>query len=585
MMLGWLALALLTFALLAYAALRHNPLRMPDLLATLDSMDQGVSVVDARMRLVAWNQQYQRLFDYPDGLLRVGQPVADLIRFNAHRGKFGSDPGLDIDALVGKRIALMQAGAVYHRQRTLRSGRVLELRGRPLPRGGYVTSYSDITDFKRVERELRDINNTLEQRVSARAQEAEAAQQSRTQFLTAVSHDVLQPINAARLFASALNEEDRPEAQRYLAGRINTSLRAAEELLDGLLDVSRLNAGVLKPELSDFNVEPMLRQLADQYGHVALRAGLQLRLHAKPSLLVRSDPRLLRRILQNFLANALRYTGGGRILLSARSQGGQVQLQVWDTGPGIPPHQLRRIYDEFQRYEKPQNREGRSFGLGLSICRRFASLLGHGLDARSALGRGSVFSVSVPGVATPRPARARLSGAASRLQWPPVHASLQGLRVLCLDNDSQVLDGLQALLGGWQASVWCATTLDDALALMRHQPLVLLVDFLLRDRMNGLDSLDALRAGSPAARGALLVADGADALAQAARARGYRVLTKPIKPASLRALLTAKLRAQMLTHHEPAYQGLADTGLAHQELAQRSSEQHGLAASRFTPGV
>ena len=337
---------------------------------------------------------------------------------------------------------------------------------------------------------------------------------------------------------------------------------------------------MLKPEFSDFNVEPMLRQLADQYGHVALRAGLQLRLHAKRKLLVRSDPRLLRRILQNFLANALRYTGGGRILLSARSRGGQVQLQVWDTGPGISPHQLRRIYDEFQRYEQPQNREGRSFGLGLSICRRFALLLGHGLDARSALGRGSVFSVSVPSVATPRPAPARLSGAASRLQWPPVHASLQGLRVLCLDNDSHVLGGLQALLGSWQASVWCATTLDDAMTLMRHQPHVLLVDFLLRDRMNGLDSLDALRAGSPAARGALLVADGADALAQAARARGYRVLTKPIKPASLRALLTAKLRAQMLTHHELAHQGLAPQGLEH-----RSSEQHGLAASRFTPGV
>ncbi|MNV77617.1 Response regulator receiver domain protein [compost metagenome] len=160
--------------------------------------------------------------------------------------------------------------------------------------------------------------------------------------------------------------------------------------------------------------------------------------------------------------------------------------------------------------------------------------------------------------------------------------------MLCLDNDPQVLGGLQALLGGWQASVWCAATLDDALALMRHQPHVLLVDFHLHDSMNGmngLDTLDALRIGTPAARGALLLADGADALAQAARARGYRVLTKPIKPASLRALLTAKLRALTLAHQGLAHQGVAHQGVAHQGFTQQGLEQQRLAASRFTPRV
>lgn len=547
MTLGWLALALFALAPLAVAALRWAGRfrpgagalpRVPDLLATLDSIDQGVSVVDARMRLVAWNRQYQHFFDYPDGLLKVGRPVADVIRFNARRGKFGSGLGLDIEAVVRKRVGFMRAGTVYRGQRTLRCGRVVELRGRPLPRGGYVTSYRDITDFKRVQLQLRDIHDTFERRVSARTRQIEAAQQSRTQFLTAVSHDVLQPINAARLFASALNEEHEPEAQRYLAGRINTSLRAAEELLDGLLDVSRLNAGVLQAEPCDFDVEPLLRQLADQYGLVALRAGLQLRLHARRPLPVRSDPRLLRRILQNFLANALRYTRSGRILLSARPCGGHVRLQVWDTGPGIAPHQLRTVYDEFQRHAPEQDEPLRGYGLGLSICRRFASLLGHPLDARSAVGRGSVFSISVPRSNT------CLQGPPPRLERPLSHGSLQGLRVLCLDSDPDVLGGMQALLGGWQASVLCAATLDEALSMMRHQPHVLLVDYHLRDRLDGLDSLDALRAAAPSVRGALLSVDGDSALKQAARLRGYRVLAKPVKPASLRAFLAAKLRAQ-----------------------------------------
>lgn len=519
---------------------RRNPGRLPDLLAALEHIEQGVSVVDARMRLVAWNRQYQRFFDYPESLLQVGRPVAELIRYNARRGKFGASAGLDVEKLVRKRLAFMRAGSIYRHQRTLRSGRVLELHGRPLPRGGYVTSYSDITEFKRVERELRDINDTLEQRVTARTLEVSRAQQTRTQLLTAVSHDVLQPINAARLFASALHEEDRPEEQRYLAGRIHTSLRAAEELLDGLLDLSRLNAGAFKPDISDFDVAPLLRQLADQYGELALRAGLQLRLHVRAPLPVRSDPRLLWRILQNFLANALRYTHAGRILLCARPRGADVDVQVWDSGPGIPANQLRWIYDEFHRYEQPASRGGRGFGLGLSICRRFALMLGHTLDVQSQPGRGSVFSVRVPRVSAPLnpPSPAPIS--------LTEHASLRGLRVMCLDHDAETLSGMQALLARWHANVLCASTLDEAVALTRHDPQVLLVDYHLCDRLDGLDSLDLLRARVPGAQGALLLDNASHALKQAAQARGYRVLAKPIKPASLRAYLAAQRRAQDL---------------------------------------
>src|SRR5690606_9916826 len=317
-----------------------------------------------------WNQSYQTLCKFPRHMLYVGRPVADLIRFNAERGKIKTAPE-DIENAINRRIQFMREGSSYVAQRTIRDTQVIELRGRPLPGGGYVTSYSDITHYKRVEGELREMNETLEQRVAARTQEAEQAQESRTRFLAAVSHDVLQPINAARLFASALHDSDNPEEMPRLAERVDTSLRTAEELLEGLLDVSRLDAGALKPELGVIRAREMLQHLADQYAPMAMRRGLTLRIYGRDAC-VFSDPRLLRRVLQNFLADALRYTQQGRIVLGARLRGQEVEFQVWDTGQGIPEHHIQQIYAEFHRYEQPFDWDGRGLGLGLSICQRIS---------------------------------------------------------------------------------------------------------------------------------------------------------------------------------------------------------------------
>lgn len=506
------------------------------LLTSLENLDQGVSVVDERMRLVAWNRRYQELFGYPPGMLRIGQPVADLIRFNIEAGRMTGKGATDASTEIEKRLRHMRSGSSYVHQRELQGGRVFELRGQPLPSGGYVTSYSDVTEYKRVERELREINETLELRVAERTREAEQAQRLRTQFLTAVSHDVLQPINAARLFASALRDETDTLQQRTLAERVDTSLRAAEELLDGLLDISRLDAGMLKPEVEAFDVSAMLRQLVEQYADMAARRGLRLRVHAAP-IQVRSSRRLLRRVMQNFLANALRYTRSGGIVVGARIRGDAVELQVWDTGPGIPEQHLEQIYDEFQRYDQPFDWDGRGLGLGLSICQRIASLLGHTLAARSRVGTGSMFSIRVPGrrveQVTPIPER----------EHRPAN-TLAGLKVLCLDNDVDILDGMQALLERWGAVPIRAVTLDEALVQLEQKPDVFLVDYHLHDRHDGLDCLDALRAALPKTEGALLTADGSERVKRAARDRGYPVLTKPVRPASLRAYLAACLRAR-----------------------------------------
>ena len=247
---------------------------------------------------------------------------------------------------------------------------------------------------------------------------------------------------------------------------------------------------------------------------------------------VRSDRRLLRRALQNFIANALRYTREGGVLMAARARDGQVELQVWDTGPGIPEHHLEQIFDEFRRFDQPGVGGERGLGLGLSICQRIARTLDHPLRVRSHVGRGSVFSIAVPCGRTPR---------ARAVAAPAIADSLAGLRVLCVDNDLEILDGMRTLLMRWQATALVAATVDEALALMDQQPDVALVDFHLHDRLDGLGVVDALRArAGRALPAALLTGDGSDALKLAARERGCRVLTKPIKPASLRAFLAAQ---------------------------------------------
>ncbi|WP_313457757.1 NahK/ErcS family hybrid sensor histidine kinase/response regulator, partial [Stenotrophomonas sp.] len=503
---------------------------------TLENISAGVSVVDPEMRLTAWNRRYQQMFGYPDGMLYVGRPVADLIRYNAERGELGEG---DIELQINRRIGYMRAGSPHIFERTRSDGKVIEMRGQALPGGGYVTSYNDITDYKHAEKALLEANETLEQRVAERSHEAEVAQQSKTRFLAAISHDVLQPLNAARLFASALRDSHHNnDEQRHLAERVDASLRAAEELLDGLLDVSRLEAGGLHPVVGEFDVSLLMRELAAQYSPVAAGRGLRLDLFARPAW-VRSDRRLLRRVLQNFLANALRYTRQGRIVMAVRHRGDSIELQVWDTGPGIPEHHMQQIFDEFHRYQQPFDWGEQGLGLGLSICQRISRLLDHQLNARSRVGSGSMFSIQLPRAPTPQ-LPAPTPAAAER---PQRTDSLAGMRVLCVDNDQEILDGMRALLGRWQVEVITASTVDQALDQVQEAPDVMLVDYHLHDRLDGLDALVALR--EKAGRdipGALLTADGRDELKRMARERGYRLLTKPIKPASLRAFLTAHSR-------------------------------------------
>ena len=516
--------------------------------ATMENVSQGIAVADAEARIVAWNRRYLEMFSYPEELVYVGRPVADIIRWNAERGEFGD---ADPEEQIGKRLAHMRAGTAYVIQRARRNGRVYEIRGQPMPDGGYVTTYTDITEFKHTEQALLETKLTLEQRVSERTRAletaleaqraakrlAEDANATKTRFVAAASHDLLQPLNAARLFASALEERSADPAVLEIAGRIDSSMRAAEEVLDDMLDMARLESGTMRSDVADFPLAETFADLERQFAPLAARRGLRL-LVTRPRCRVTSDRVLLRRILQNLIANALRYTRAGGVLVGCQRRGACVDLCVWDTGLGIPESQQRAIFEEFRRLDGPSPWGERGLGLGLSICDRIARLLGHELSLRSRPGRGSVFKVRVPlGSATAAEAVAPA---------PPPEAaapsSLVGLTVLCVDNEPEILSGMSALMGRWGVNVVAAGNSADARGMAaRERPAVVLADYRLDDgEPDGLDLLAELcAAGGGGVPGALVTADHSAALAERARDLGFPLLRKPVKPAALRALLGA----------------------------------------------
>ena len=517
------------------------------LATTLENVSQGISVVDVQMRLVAWNRRYMELFDYPEGMVHVGVPVAELIRRNAELGECG--PG-EVDEHVAKRIDHMRAGSSHIFQRLRPDGSVIEMRGRALPGGGYVTTYTDVTAYKNAEQALIEVNETLEQRVEQRTAElsealvataharraAETANVSKTRFLAAASHDLLQPLNAARLFTSALRQHPGLDAEASgLAERIDASFRAAEDLLDALLDTSRLDTGSYRPEIGGFALAELFESLQSQFAVVAEQRGLRLRV-VPTTLAVRSDPQLLRRILQNFVSNALRYTSKGGVLLGARRVGKDVRIEVWDSGPGIAAEQQARIFDEFQRLAQPSPWGEKGLGLGLSICDRLAGILGHRLALHSRLDHGSCFAVAVPRNESVAPRRQRVERSGPDKQLP--------LTVLCLDNDATILEGMRALLSRWGVDCRLAIDVQQARHELKHGAIdLILADYHLADDVDGIEALQQLqRVHGTLPPVAMITADGSSELKQRARALGYPVLHKPLRPAALRALLTALLR-------------------------------------------
>ena len=513
----------------------------------IENISQGISVVDQNLLLVAWNRRYLELFNYPDGLISVGRPIADIIRYNAERGLCG--PG-EAQVHVARRLHWMRQGRAHTSERLFPNGRVIELIGNPMPGGGFVMSFTDITPFREAEQALKDSNEGLEQRVAERTQElsqlnqalteakshAEAANQSKTRFLAAVSHDLMQPLNAARLFSAALSHQGdglSADAQQ-LVQHMDSSLRSAEELISDLLDISRLENGKITPDPKPFALNELFDTLGAEFKVLAQQQGLDFRLRGS-RLRVHSDMKLLRRILQNFLTNAFRY-GKSPILLGVRRNNGKLWLEVWDRGPGIADDKLQVIFEEFKRLDSHQTRAEKGLGLGLAIADGLCRVLGHSLEVRSWPGKGSVFRVSVPLATTP----------AVAVVTPAEQAGqpLAGMQVLCVDNEDSILVGMNSLLSRWGCQVWTARNREECDALLNKgmRPHLALVDYHLDDGETGTELMAWLRTrlGEPVP-GVVISADGRSETVGQVHAAGLDYLAKPVKPAALRALLNRHL--------------------------------------------
>jgi signal transduction histidine kinase len=381
---------------------------------------------------------------------------------------------------------------------------------------------------------LRSLERSNDALMRAKTQ-AETANRSKTRFLASVSHDLLQPLNAARLTLSALAEiEMRPEGGP-LVDQVDRALTTVEDLIRTLLDMSKLDAGVMQPELRIFPVAAVLEPLAAEFGHIAQRRGLSLSVRGSRAVVV-SDPLMLRRIVQNLLANALRYTRRGGVLVGCRPRGSKLRIEVVDTGPGIPEDRREAVFEEFQRYDTPAD-DHAGFGLGLSIVRRLAQALGHEIDLSSRMGHGSIFAVSVPVV----PASAitpRKEDAAPR------HAPAYGLtdaRILLIENDESLAQAMSGLLGRWGCRVVAASGADDAVEAIGASgflPDLIIADLHLDSGERGPDAIEAVQAAVGRRLPAFVVtADHSEAAAEDIAGRGLELLRKPVKPAELRSLI------------------------------------------------
>ena len=347
----------------------------------------------------------------------------------------------------------------------------------------------------------------------------------------------MQPLNAARLFASALKEETAASpAAADLTEKIDASIASADRLLRALLNVSKLDAGGIEPEFTVFPLNDLFDELENEFSITAAEKGLEFR-RADTSLWVRSDRGLLLSALQNLTANAVRYTDHGKVLIGARRRGVGVSVEIRDTGRGIPEDRQAEIFEEFKRLPRDVSIAGA--GLGLAIVDRIARLLDMPLTLRSRLGRGSAFCFSVE--------RAPAGALREVKKRQTAFAPLDGRRVLCVDNEASVREALQALLSRWGAEATAVHSRTAALALYKDgapPPHLVIIDYQLDDGETGLDALDALAALWGAAPDAIMItATGSAEAAREAAAHGVPVLMKPVEPAELRALIAQTLPA------------------------------------------
>jgi signal transduction histidine kinase len=379
--------------------------------------------------------------------------------------------------------------------------------------------------------------------------EAEIANRAKTQFFAAASHDLRQPLHAIGLFAQALRERTRDSEVAPLVNSINESVAALESLFGELLDVTRLDSGAIEVHPRNFELGEMLRSLRLQFEPSAFEKGLALRVRAARRVAF-ADPLLVERIVRNLVANAIRYTEDGTVLVGCRRRGNKLALQVWDTGVGIAPEQQARVFEEFYQVhaaELTAPGQGKGLGLGLAIVKRLADLMHAPLRLQSWPGRGTLFTLELPlGQESEVAAAARPARLAQAL-------TLHGRRIVIVEDESAVRAGLEALLGGWGAQLRCFESVAGCIAWTREcaaeepAPDLLIVDYRLEDGRDGLEALFALRSRFGLAVPAIVISGSTMSRVEVlAQEHNFHLLIKPVLPNKLRAMIGFKLQSVSL---------------------------------------
>lgn len=581
------------------------------LVTTVASIAQGVVVFDDELKLVAWNSQAAMLLNLPYVDMHQGMQVGELLKqVWSHGAKVPNARKLEAREWIGNvkqryplRLEIFYPG-----------GRVVAANFRTMPDDGFVITLTDVTAQIDAARLLERSKEELEQRVVVRTaeltelneilqdevrrhektaadlerarHEAEEANLSKTRFLAAASHDLLQPLNAARLYLSALeNSTSMGDQDRELLDSISQAFHSTEDLLSALLDISKMDAGGYQPQCADLPIGALFKNLETEFGALARQDGIDLRI-VHSSAVVHSDPQLLRRIVQNFLSNALKYTATGTILIGARhrsARNGQkrICIEVHDTGAGIAPEDHQAIFEEFKRASTTaQTTSG--LGLGLAIVERAARLLDHPVNLRSrpnnGSGGGSCFSVCVPlakptteqtadqtaapeagaettasapvastaNTASPAraPSRPVSTGHASTGfgQAGPAPEHSQAELIFVLENDPEVAKAMTKLLDSWQLKSISAPSYEALRDIARTHaltPQVIIADLHLDGPLDGIDAIARLRKDLDLdVPGILVTADQTRENKDRAKARAIEYFSKPVKPAQLRAYLT-----------------------------------------------
>ncbi|MDK3075320.1 PAS-domain containing protein [Sedimentitalea sp. JM2-8] len=528
--------------------------------AAFDHMPQGVATFSAEGTLLINNAQFGALLTLPIQLTAVGTSFGQIIEYLKAQAFVGELPHDDFASLIR---FLRRAGNLRQRVRHI-SDRILDIDMHPLPDGGCIINVMDVTvEFQTTEMlemrvmartsELTEANVQLRRQYDEQARveedlrvakaEVEAAMSSKTRFFAAASHDLLQPINAAKLLISSLTDGCGQGETRETVRRLDSSFRSIEDLLRALLDIARLESTDTSLVVTSFSLDEVLRGVVEDLGQLAVEKGLDLRV-VKSGLWVRSDQRYLARSVQNFVDNAIRYTEKGRILVGCRRHGDTVTLEVWDTGIGISRSDQKRIFKEFTRVGA-SSRNSQGMGLGLSIVERACRLLGHPVSVRSKPGVGSVFSLTLP-IVEPNPTDA------VTVRSIAAHADQDmDLIILLIENDPGVAYAMTQKLESWGASVLAAKSTQEALDLVQDigmAPDIILADFHLNGEDTGVQAIlsvrDALKSPIPAI---MITANHEDHVKDAGLANRFSVLTKPVNLSRLRSLIDWKTRTGSLS--------------------------------------